>query len=614
MFFTHEKRKEGGRNSPEEDMETYKNSLRMKKSVETAGDFLYEIASRRPENMDKLFAMDFTGNIQFMREAGITDISIGSGDKIQAIQKAEVILARLQNDDYPRDIKILDAIADAFMESTNRMKRETIAYYRSYEENMSQLPTDVYLQRLKDKGSVPIGKIIRDSRPGNDTRSDGILRYEGSIENFFNLKTGMWNEKTIKKAIAKARKKLNRYIWTENGGEDKSIPIEKAIVERITAYNGIVDDKNDFLSFRIFELYRFADYKHVDEDQGMPFLLYTGMAKWRTCFKNGWQNKEKLYPIASEAIDRVIRAYILYFIVDYMDKNISETKKLTVEERFEKGPEVHDCKDLQFLFKKVSDIDYNEMIMLCYFAVTLELNKKQMIEDKADLFELTEASGTAESVKERNSIEAENRRLRDELEKKTRELEEEKEKNRRADKDEWDKKSYEARIDSLTKANIEAERDLRCEIKNKEKEIEDKNEEIEALSQQVDFLTGMMEELKEKPALNENEAAGLRADTSRRYFFVCENEIICRNILSAFPNSKCSFEHALTADNAGLFDLAVFLPGKLPHNLYWGTKALSKRANLPLLHCNTTGINSIKRFLAENGYCMPEQECPAETE
>ena len=547
-------------------METYKNSLRMKKSVETAGDFLYEIASRRPENMDSLFAMDFSGNIQFMKNAGIMDISIGSGDKIQAIQKADVILARLQNDDYPPDIKILDAIADMFIESTSRMKRDAISYYQGYEENMSHLPTDVYLQKLKSKGSVPIEKIIRDSRPGNDTRADGILRYEGSAENFFNLKAGIWNEEIIKRAIEKTRKKLNQYIWTEGGGQGKSIPIEQAIVDRITAYNGTVDDKDDFLSFRIFELYRFADSKYVDEDQGMPFLLYAGMAKWRTCFDGGCQQKEKMYLIASEAISRVIRAYIMYFIVDYIDKSILETKRLTTEERFERGPENRTCKDLQFLFKKIS------------------------------------------------SIEAENRRLRDELEKKTRELEEEKEKNRRADKDEWDKKSYEARIDSLTKANIEAERDLRCEIKNKEKEIEDKNEELEALSQQVDFLTGMMEELKEKPALNENEAAGLRADTGRRYFFVCENEIICRNILSAFPNSKCSFEHALTADNAGLFDLAVFLPGKLPHNLYWGTKALSKRANLPLLHCNTTGINSIKRFLVENGYCIPEQARPAETE
>lgn len=595
-------------------METYKNSLRMKKSVETAGDFLYEIASRRPENMDSLFAMDFSGNIQFMKNAGIMDISIGSGDKIQAIQKADVILARLQNDDYPPDIKILDAIADMFIESTSRMKRDAISYYQGYEENMSHLPTDVYLQKLKSKGSVPIEKIIRDSRPGNDTRADGILRYEGSAENFFNLKAGIWNEEIIKKAIEKTRKKLNQYIWTEGGGQGKSIPIEQAIVDRITAYNGTVDDKDDFLSFRIFELYRFADSKYVDEDQGMPFLLYAGMAKWRTCFDGGCQQKEKMYPIASEAISRVIRAYIMYFIVDYIDKSILETKRLTTEERFERGPENRTCKDLQFLFKKISSIDYNEMIMLCYFAVTLELSKKQMIENEARLFELTEASGIAEAVKERSSLEAENRRLRDELEKKTRELEEEKEKNRRADKDEWDKKSYEARIDSLTKANIEAERDLRCEIKSKEKEIEDKNEEIEALSQQVDFLTGMIEELKEKPALSENETAGLRADTSRKYFFVCENEIICRNILSAFPNSKCSFEHALTADNAGLFDLAVFLPGKLPHNLYWGTKALSKRANLPLLHCNTTGINSIKRFLVENGYCMPEQECPAETE
>lgn len=551
---------------------------------------IMEIMMRRPQEIEGLFMEELDENIEFMRKYGSKYLSYGGGKKLTLLQKAETLSERAP-DAKEGDCLERERLFNIYHDILPKTKREALDNvdlgpdkpHMGFYEYMS---TYQDVERTANKMSYRNGKSLG---------PDGIISYENYIEKAFCLKKGLWETETVKKAVKKAYRRLSEYVCGKPEGEGRTVSIDAVIASAITGFNRFVPETASWTT-RMFEIYVHDEERQINDVQIFPFLLFSGISKWRTGFDNGREEFIEMCGIASEAVLMVIKAYILYFLfkhlgeVRYADKLFKSA--ISLPGQFDNS-EILSEEDMRFIYRDISSIDYNEMMMCCYFASALEINKAEQIKKDTELMALS-AGDSPSLMKELFEAKKEITRLKN----RNAELEEEVQKRKndeaRIKQEAWEKTNAETRIKELNRESIEAERQHRKELKEKDAEIESLRAKVEQLD---DIIAKNQEADEEAEAVCEE-----HVDHEKMFYFICDDEGISKRLIKEFPNSKCSMDYDYTGANCRNFDAAVIITQRLGHSTLDKYEDLLKKNNIPLEYIHVIGIRHIKMMLAQRGY------------
>ena len=388
------------------------------------------------------------------------------------------------------------------------------------------------------------------------------------------------------------------------------------IARSITSFNRISTTPNEW-DVKAFGITMHERYEELNDTQMYPFLLFSGMSGWRTGFGSGYMEQKKIRKIVSNAVSMVIKSYIIYYAIEEINAKMIAMEKGAVKIKADgknmmlgKTPMASES-DLRFLFQKAKEIDYNEMMMMCYFASAVEINRKWDIQRDAELIEHS-MSGRNTATVERELFEANIRikQLEEENAALKKKCGEEEAAKLKAQKQKQSSENTKKKVAEQNKAILQMERSHNAEIAKKDGEINRLNRKVEELQQENENMRQEVADLSK--AIEDAEAGGTgfverdieeKVDHEKKYYFVCDDDTICNALKREFPNSKCRTDYNLTPANAEQFDAAVFIIERIEHHsTYYRMKSMCKKAGLPIIHCDTKGIRTIKLLLIQQGF------------
>lgn len=548
---------------------------------------MMEILSRKPQEIEDLFMKEPGNNIAYMENHGSEYLSYGSGSSLSLLQKAETIAERAYEDaegTLRRDVNSI------YFSSLSKRKMEFLQ--QIVEEREDDRSADLY-----DRIVAPFdaSDCIERTNTGKSLGPDGILSYENYIEKAFHLKKDLWENEIAQRAVSKTYRKLSTHICGGLKGNGGKATVDEVIASSITGFNRFVHNQTTW-NTRMFEVYTHSDDRNINDGQFLPFLLFCGISKWRIAFDNGREEFQNVCRITEIAVQMVIRAYLIGFWVNWLNEKYKDPfsdAESDPEEIMDNGHILSE-EDMRFVYREINNIDYNEMMMACYFASAVEINRDQQIERDIENLKLSSKSQTSlsrelfDAKKEIKRLEENNERLEEQIEK-------EKELCAKAKKEEWDRRYAENTIEKLRTECCESER------KHK-KEVKELNAEIESLRAQLSQLEQVIEDSADSGNKVLEEECENHVDHEKRYYFVCDHAVTCKRLMDEFPNSKCSMDFEYTGGECGRFDAAVFIIPQVKHMNYYRYKNICKDNGIPVVHSNTTGIRTIKILLVQQGF------------
>ena len=551
---------------------------------------LSNTAIEAPEKIDALFEIDHRGNTDFMKKADPARISAGTGSGTPAIQKAETVIEVLRDTKDPvvqlqKETDIMMAIAPKWMRETdlNRLIKLIESTPADKIRKMNQLvPQD--LSRI-----LSPEELIELCMGDRTRKADGIFALEGTIEKKMNIKCGLWADPVMSRVIKKARKKLNAYVSEITAASTKSQSPEDLIAEGLHRF---FMNPGESAQGERRGLFGIMSHEMIAHTPMWKFLTYAGMLRWRIMFPVAEKDREYIKNTAEKAVERVLKSCILsQLAAEYMaDSGPTGEPERCLEEE----------DDLSFMFSRVSRFNYGEILMMCFYATAVEIEKKTALEKDAELYEYRWSSeqdrDTAATVQD---LRSENRKLKETVKDLSRRLKEAENNAAGAEKDRKKIETLEAKVNELNKTILSYERKVSSIKKEKDREIRLLKGQLEKTEQQ---------EKRREQTEKKEEPKNAVTDMDGKYLFICQYEPLCRKIEQAFKNSKVSTKYRPDPTSIKSFDACVCISKDVSHPSYWKFKDMCILAGIPFLHCNTTSIKTISRFLGDNGYVKVIEE------
>lgn len=573
-------------------MSAAKNLDRLFDRVESA---LADIAMKEPEKIDTLFNARIRENAAYMRTADISKISTGTGKKLSTMQKMDVLLGILRDTDdeeeqFDRELDILSIMSSngSFAAAVVKI-RESLSTLNG----RNCIKDRRFRERLNGSDVRTPEDAIELYKPSKLHKVDGAPAYEGMMEDALSIKCDIWEDPLMVKVVGKARKKLNAHVADVTKESSESTTAEDLITEGICKFSMNPDESKEERG--LFGL--------VDKDPEIftpiwKFLIYTGMLKWRTMFPAEKKDRALIRSTAETAVERVLRACILSkLITEY----IADRQNPVPEERIFGNSGTN----LSFMYSRVSRFDYAEILMMCFFATAVELEKKDILLKDAELFELREErESVQDGAKELRRLREENESLREKADILAQKAEE-------LGLQTLTEKKYGEQIRVLQAKNkkLNAE-NLKLERRIAELE-KDGGHRVKKKRRKKDIPSAAdsdkKDEEKQQPAPSPQEKDDAEADIDGKYLFICQFEPLSQKLRKEFRNSKVDNTYRVTAGNLKSFDACICIRKDCEHPSYYRIKDMCSTVGVPFLHCNTTGIGSIRQFLKMHGYTKKKE-------
>ena len=558
---------------------------------------LYKICDINKEEIDRIFLLNRDKNMKYMGRADCLSISIGESENITQLQKIDVIIGRMRETPQKRISREQIEIMDTYERvSSVKEKKE-----KTFEANM---PMEAIREQMKIKEKqsqmagycVELPSDMKSDIAQNMYRQklssvDGIRSAEEMVRDFYAINGPVRKDETICKAVKKMRRRAMKFLFPDEEKKEREDLFEAFLCAAIINFNqNITADETSKRKTANYTCFLPTPFGADADRIVWPFLYYSGMSRWRIGFLEDGKWFERYVSISRRGVDRVLYSYILYMLVEE-----AELRRKRLKEDAEYRKDKAGRTDIQFLFKKVSDLDYSGVITACLFAAAQEIERDARKESTYKKLLAESQKDPEEELRGRDAFRREIRKLKEKAAALEEALGKEKEKNRDLSKNEWDRKNAEARIDSISKENLKKEREL-TEV------IKDKDEEIRMLREQLENASEMIDKEAALASVNDKDAPVPEADTDERYLFICSHEVCAQRIRDTFPNSHTTEDYVLTPKNALTFKAVICITPSIPHVLYYKIKNICRAAGVQFLNCNTINVDSIKRFLAEQGF------------
>ena len=560
---------------------------------------LYKICETNKDEIDRIFKLNESENLKYIKEADPFLISTGTGSAIKQIQKIDAIIGRMRLNPSERlskeNIAIMDAYDAARAQTRQRKKKgqnSSITLGSSYEEIRavrSFLNNNKRDVELNASVALPGTDGLSLKKEENET-PDGIVFAEEKITSFFGITEPLRESGIVESAIRKARKKLLASLF---GKEVKYVDniLEGIIWIAIKEYNmnAFCSAEADGIKIKPRYFLPMACGKERDEIV-WPVMFYTGLSKWRSGIMDEDDRTKESLAIIRKAVDRVLYAQIMFLLISRVFDARDRLAKPDVD--FDLKKYIKEQKDTGFIYKSLSDLDYKAVMTSCIFASMVELEREER--KRVLLKEMTsvQTMDPETLIEERESFKKKLDEKDGEIERLKEQLKEEREKIRGYARDKFNKDKADASIDSLNKSNLLLERKL----KEKEQEIEMLREQLEDSAETIENDTAQV------TACADEAHKMQEADTESRYLFLCSHEVCARKLGEYFKNSQTSEDYTLVPGNASAFKAVICITQSVPHGLYYKAKDICRNAGVPFINCNTVNVDTIKRLLVSQGF------------